>query len=99
MLLVLAVIDCHTALLPDVLTLPLLWLGLLFSLQRGVVTLEEAVVGRYLGILSVGTVLAFSFRYREEGLGYGDFKLAAALGAWMGWQALPSILCLPQSVG
>ncbi|EED1183718.1 prepilin peptidase, partial [Escherichia coli] len=93
MLLVLAVIDCHTALLPDVLTLPLLWLGLLFSLQRGVVTLEEAVVGAVSGYLCLwGLYWLFRFATGREGLGYGDFKLAAALGAWMGWQALPSIL-------
>nr|EKY2152466.1 prepilin peptidase [Escherichia coli] len=93
MLLVLAVIDCHTALLPDMLTLPLLWLGLLFSLQRGVVTLEEAVVGAVSGYLCLwGLYWLFRFATGREGLGYGDFKLAAALGAWMGWQALPSIL-------
>ena len=93
MLLVLAVIDCHTALLPDVLTLPLLWLGLLFSLQRGVVPLEEAVVGAVSGYLCLwGLYWLFRFATGREGLGYGDFKLAAALGAWVGWQVLPSVL-------
>nr|WP_259283552.1 A24 family peptidase [Escherichia coli] len=93
MLLVLAVIDCRTALLPDVLTLSLLWLGLLFSLQGGVVPLEEAVVGAVSGYLCLwGLYWLFRFATGREGLGYGDFKLAAALGAWMGWQALPSVL-------
>ncbi|END6320210.1 prepilin peptidase [Escherichia coli] len=93
MLLVLAVIDCRTAMLPDVLTLSLLWLGLLFSLQGGRVPLEEAVVGAVSGYLCLwGLYWLFRFVTGREGLGYGDFKLAAALGAWMGWQVLPSVL-------
>ncbi len=93
MLLVLAVIDCRTALLPDVLTLPLLWLGLLFSLQGGIVPLEEAVMGAVSGYLFLwGLYWLFRFATGREGLGYGDFKLSAALGAWLGWQALPSVL-------
>lgn len=100
MLLVLAFIDYRTHLLPDTLTLPLLWLGLLFNLSDGYVSLEQAVMGAILGYLCLWS-LYWLFRWiaNKETLGYGDFKLLAALGAWMGWQAIPQILLVAAGSG
>jgi general secretion pathway protein O len=100
MLLVLAIIDYRTYLLPDILTLPLLWLGLLFNLPEGYISLEQAVVGAISGYLCLWCLYwAFRFVTGKEALGYGDFKLLAALGAWMGWQALPQIILLAAGSG
>lgn len=96
-LLALALIDSDCQLLPDALTLPLLWAGLLFHLWQpgGVVTLEAAVIGAATGYLSLWTLYwLFYFMTRREALGYGDFKLLAALGAWLGWRSLPLLLLL-----
>ncbi|MBW5894103.1 prepilin peptidase [Pectobacterium polaris] len=92
-LLVLTVIDIKTLLLPDVLTLSLLWMGLLFNLSETFVSLNDAVVGAMAGYLSLW-LLYWVFKYAtgKEALGYGDFKLLAALGAWLGWQALPNLV-------
>ncbi|KAA3666297.1 A24 family peptidase [Pectobacterium carotovorum] len=92
-LLVLTVIDIKTLLLPDVLTLSLLWMGLLFNLSGTFVSLNDAVVGAMAGYLSLW-LLYWAFKYvtGKEALGYGDFKLLAALGAWLGWQALPNLV-------
>lgn len=93
MLLALALIDYDHQLLPDDLTLPLLWLGLLFQLVGGTVTLTDAVIGAMTGYLCLWLLYwAFRLVTGRETLGYGDFKLLAALGAWLGWAALPSLL-------
>lgn len=93
-------IDADTQLLPDDLTLPLLWLGLLLNLQGTFTSLENAVIGAVAGYLSLWSVYwAFKLLTGKEGMGYGDFKLLAALGAWMGWSMLPLIILLSSAVG
>ncbi len=92
-LLILAAIDAQTQLLPDRLTLPLLWAGLLFNLSDTFAPLAEAVIGAMVGYLSLWSVYwVFRLLTGKEALGYGDFKLLAALGAWLGWQPLPQTL-------
>ncbi|WON76406.1 A24 family peptidase [Serratia sp. UGAL515B_01] len=99
-LLVLAVIDLRTQLLPDALTLPLLWIGLFFNLQGHFVDLEEATVGAMAGYLCLWALFwLFKLATEKDALGYGDFKLLAALGAWLGWQALPQVVLLAASCG
>ncbi|HEX4886251.1 MAG TPA: A24 family peptidase [Casimicrobiaceae bacterium] len=99
-LVALTFIDVDTQLLPDDLTLPLLWAGLLANLFGLFVPLREAVVGALAGYLSLWTVYwAFKLIRGKEGMGYGDFKLLAALGAWMGWKVLPAIVLLSSVVG
>jgi len=99
-LIALSFIDFDTQLLPDDITLPLLWLGLLFNLQGGFTTLSHAVVGAVAGYGLLWAVYhAFRLLTGKEGMGYGDFKLLAALGAWLGWQALPSIILLSSAAG
>jgi leader peptidase (prepilin peptidase)/N-methyltransferase len=99
-LLALAVIDLHTQLLPDSLTLPLLWLGLALGLVGIYADLPGAVIGAMAGYLSLWLVYwAFKLTTGKEGMGYGDFKLLAALGAWLGWQALPLVVLLSSAVG
>lgn len=99
-LLALAAIDLDTQFLPDDLTLPLIWLGLAFNLGGAFVPLEEAVIGAMAGYLALWTVYwAFRLATGREGMGMGDFKLLAALGAWLGWQILPLILLLSSLVG
>lgn len=93
-------IDLDTQLLPDQLTLPLLWLGLLVNLAGVFVPLADAVIGAAAGYLALWAVYwIFKFATGREGMGYGDFKLLAALGAWFGWLALPMILLLSSVVG
>ena len=93
-------IDARTTLLPDQLTLPLLWLGLITNYFGLFTDLESAVLGAVVGYLSLWLVYhAFRLATGKEGMGYGDFKLLAALGAWLGWQALPMILLLASLVG
>ena len=100
LLLILAAIDAQTQLLPDRLTLPLLWAGLLFNLTDLFAPLAEAVVGAMAGYLSLWSVYwVFRLLTGKEALGYGDFKLLAALGAWLGWQALPHTLLLASASG
>lgn len=99
-LIALAFIDLDTQLLPDSITLPLLWLGLLISLDHWFVTPSEAILGAALAYLFLWTVYQlFKLATGREGMGYGDFKLLAVFGAWLGWQALPLILILSSVVG
>jgi len=99
-LIVLAMIDFDHQLLPDDLTLPLLWGGLLVNTQGWLSTLESAVWGAIAGYLALWTIYwLFKLLTGREGMGYGDFKLLAALGAWLGWQALPQIILLSSLVG
>ena len=99
-LIALAAIDFDTQLLPDAITLPLLWLGLAFNLANTYVDLPAAVVGTMAGYLALWTVFwLFKLATGKEGMGYGDFKLLAALGAWLGWQMLPTIILLSSVVG
>ncbi|MBT2774403.1 prepilin peptidase [Halomonas sp. ISL-60] len=100
MLLVLAVIDFRTQLLPDVITLPLLWAGLVFQLLFQPLMLQDAVIGAMAGYLSLWSFYwLFKLATGKEGMGYGDFKLLAALGAWLGWSFLPLILLLSAGLG
>ena len=94
-------IDYDTTLLPDQLTYPLLWMGLLANgFFVGIVPLQDAVAGAIAGYLFLWSVYwAFKLLTGKEGMGYGDFKLFAALGAWMGWQVLPSIILIAASIG
>ncbi len=93
-------IDIDTQLLPDSITLPLLWLGLLFNLNDLFTDITSAVVGAVAGYLTLWSVYwGFKLLSGKEGMGYGDFKLLAALGAWFGWQALPLIILLSSFVG
>lgn len=99
-LLALACIDLDTRLLPDNLTLPLLWAGLLVNLQGTFVPLEQAVLGAAAGYLSLWLVYhLFRWLTGKEGMGYGDFKLLAALGAWLGWPMLLPIALLASLAG
>ena len=99
-LITLAFIDLDTALLPDSLTLPLLWLGLLFNLSGHFSSLPDAVVGAMAGYLVLWLVYwLFKLATGKDGMGYGDFKLLAAIGAWLGWQMLPVTLLLSSVVG
>lgn len=94
-LLPLAIIDLRERLLPDCLTQPLLWAGLLLNLHNHLLPLTDALYGAVAGYLALWLVYqGHRLVTGREGLGYGDFKLLAALGAWCGWQALPSILLL-----
>ncbi|WP_110668677.1 prepilin peptidase [Salinicola halophilus] len=99
-LLALAVIDWRTQLLPDALTLPLLWAGLLYQLLLNPLMLTSGVLGAVAGYLSLWSVYwSFKLTTGKEGMGYGDFKLMAALGAWLGWQSLPLLLLLSAGLG
>ncbi len=94
LLIAMTFIDADTQLLPDDLTLPLLWLGLLVNLQATFVPLSDAVIGAAAGYLSLWSIYwLFKLVTGKEGMGYGDFKLLAALGAWLGWSILPSSCC------
>lgn len=100
LLIAMTFIDADTKLLPDDLTLPLLWLGLLVNLNGTFVPLQEAVIGAAAGYLVLWAVYwLFKLVTGKEGMGYGDFKLLAALGAWMGWTMLPLIILLSSVVG
>jgi leader peptidase (prepilin peptidase)/N-methyltransferase len=93
-------IDARTQLLPDQLTLPLLWLGLLLSLLPVFVPADAAIVGAAIGYLSLWSVYwLFKLATGKEGMGYGDFKLLAALGAWMGAMSLLPIVLLSSLIG
>jgi leader peptidase (prepilin peptidase)/N-methyltransferase len=93
-------IDYDTQLLPDDLTYPLLWAGLLLNLNGTFVPLHEAVIGAAAGYLALWSVYwLFKLATGKEGMGYGDFKLLAALGAWLGWKMLPTIILLSSVVG
>ena len=99
-LLALTMIDFDTQLLPDGITLPLLWGGLIVNLWSTFVPLHDAVIGAIAGYLSLWSIYwLFKLIRGKEGMGYGDFKLLAALGAWLGWQVLPVIVLLSSVVG
>lgn len=93
-------IDLDTFLLPDDITLPLLWLGLTFNLWGVFAGLDAAVIGAIAGYLALWSVYwVFKLLTGKEGMGYGDFKLLAAIGAWFGWQVLPMVILLSSAVG
>ena len=100
MLVSMTFIDIDTQLLPDELTLPLIWLGLLVNLEGTFVPLRDAVIGAAAGYLSLWIVYwLFRLATGREGIGFGDFKLLAALGAWLGWTMLPLIVLLSSAAG
>ncbi len=99
-LIALTFIDVDHQLLPDTITLPLLWLGIIFNLFSVYTDLQSSVIGAIAGYLTLWLVFhAFKLATGKEGMGYGDFKLLAALGAWLGWAFLPSIILLSSLVG
>ncbi len=99
-LITLTFIDIDHQLLPDSITLPLLWLGIVFNLFTVYTDLSSSVIGAMAGYLSLWLVFhGFKLVTGKEGMGYGDFKLLAALGAWFGWLILPSIILLSSLVG
>lgn len=99
-LVALTFIDADTQLLPDDLTLPLLWAGLLANLFGLYTDLTSAVIGAMAGYLSLWSVYwLFRLVTGKEGMGFGDFKLLAAIGAWLGWQMLPLVILLSSVVG
>ncbi len=92
-LVALFMIDAKTMLLPDILTFPLLWAGLLLNINGMFAPLPDAVLGAALGYLSLWSIFhLFKLLTGKEGMGYGDFKLLAAIGAWGGWQILPFVI-------
>jgi leader peptidase (prepilin peptidase)/N-methyltransferase len=99
-LLALTFIDFDTQLLPDDITLPLLWVGLLLNASHTFTDLHSAVVGAVAGYLALwGVYWLFKLATGKEGMGYGDFKLLAAIGAWLGWQILPLVILTSSLVG
>ncbi|MCX8749751.1 prepilin peptidase [Snodgrassella sp. B3088] len=99
-LITLTFIDADTQLLPDQITLPLLWLGLLFNWYSEFVSLSAAIWGAVAGYMSLWSLFwLFKLITGKDGMGYGDFKLLAALGAWMGAAALPLIVFIAAIVG
>ncbi|MFT3849167.1 MAG: A24 family peptidase [Propionivibrio sp.] len=99
-LIALTFIDIDTQLLPDSITLPLIWIGLLLNVSAAYTDLQSAVIGAVVGYLSLWLVYwGFKLATGKEGMGYGDFKLLSALGAWLGWQMLPLIVLLSSLVG
>lgn len=107
MLVPIAMIDADTMYIPDSIVLPLLWIGLamsVFSPMTGANTLfiapQDAIIGAMAGYLSLWSIYQlFKLVTGKEGMGYGDFKLLAALGAWLGWQQLPMIILMSAVVG
>ncbi|WP_348946009.1 A24 family peptidase [Chitinibacter sp. FCG-7] len=99
-LIALILIDADTCLLPDSITLPLVWLGILFNTQGVYTTLPSAVYGAVAGYMSLWSIYwLFKLATGKEGMGYGDFKLLAALGAWLGAAMLPAIILLSSLSG
>lgn len=99
-LIALAAIDIDTQYLPDDITLPLLWFGILVNTHNGFASLHAAVFGAVIGYLSLWTIYwIFKLTTGKEGMGYGDFKLLAAIGAWLGWAQLPLVILLSSFVG
>lgn len=99
-LLVLAVIDLRTQLLPDSITMPFLWLGLLLNTSAMFTSLTSAVVGATIGYLLLWLLYhAFRLLTGKKGMGYGDFKLLAMIGAWLGWQVLPLTIIIAAALG
>ncbi len=99
-LIALAVIDLNTQLLPDDITLPLLWIGLLVNLNNGFTDIQSAIIGAAAGYLSLWSIYwCFKLVTGKEGMGYGDFKLLSAIGAWLGWSILPLVMLFSSLVG
>ncbi|HJW81062.1 MAG TPA: A24 family peptidase, partial [Acidiferrobacterales bacterium] len=99
-LVALAFIDIDHQLLPDVMVLPFVWAGLLLNLFNVFTPLPDAVIGAAAGYLSLWLVFhLFKLITGKEGMGYGDFKLFALFGAWLGWQSLPLIILLASFIG
>ena len=99
-LIALAAIDLDTQLLPDDITLPLLWIGLLVNINHGFTDIQSAVIGAIAGYLSLWSIYwCFKLITGKEGMGYGDFKLLAAIGAWLGWSMLPLVILFSSLVG
>lgn len=99
-LICLALIDLHTTLLPDSITLPLMWLGLCLSLYPVFVDTHQALIGAAAGYMTLWLVFqTFKLITGKDGMGFGDFKLLAALGAWLGWVKLPIIILLSSLAG
>ena len=99
-LIALFLIDFDHQILPDSITLPLLWTGLLLSLFNLFVDSHNSIVGAIAGYLALWTIFhAFKLLTGKEGMGYGDFKLLGALGAWVGWQSLPVVILFSSVVG
>jgi leader peptidase (prepilin peptidase) / N-methyltransferase len=99
-LIALTFIDFDTHLLPDDITLPLLWLGLMWNVDGGFTDLPSAVVGAVAGYFALWSIYwLFKLVTGKEGMGYGDFKLLSAIGAWFGWQMLPAVILLSSLAG
>ena len=99
-LLALTFIDIDTQYLPDQITLPFLWLGILINLDHTFTDLTSSVIGAVVGYMSLWTIYqVFKLVTKKEGMGFGDFKLLAVLGAWLGWQLLPAIILLSSVIG
>ncbi len=99
-LIVLAVIDINTQLLPDDITLPLLWLGVLINLNGSLTDSQSSIIGAVAGYLSLWSIYwFFKLLTGKEGMGYGDFKLLSAIGAWLGWSMLPVVIIFSSLVG
>ena len=96
----LTLIDLEHMILPDQITLPLIWLGLLLNINATFVPLQDAVIGAIAGYMSLFTVFwLFKLLTGKEGMGFGDFKLFALFGAWIGWQLLPILILMASVVG
>ncbi len=99
-LIALSCIDFEHSILPDNITLPFVWLGLLLSTLSLFNTSESCILGAVLGYLSLWTIYQlFKYLTHKEGMGYGDFKLLSTLGAWLGWQSLPLIILIASILG
>ncbi len=99
-LIALGCIDMETQLLPDEITIPLLWAGVLAALFFGHISPADSILGAVLGYMALWLVYwAFKLLTGREGMGHGDFKLLAALGAWLGWQALPAVVLIASLAG
>lgn len=99
-LICLTMIDFDHMLLPDQITLPFLWLGLLVNINGAIVPLHDAVIGAVVGYMSLYCIFwAFKLLTGKDGMGYGDFKLVALFGAWIGWQLLPLLILMASAVG
>ena len=99
-LIALSVIDLQTSLLPDTITLPFIWLGMIINIGETLTDLQSSLLGAVCGYLSLWSVYhVFKWLTRKEGMGYGDFKLLALLGAWLGWQMLPFVILMSSFVG
>lgn len=96
----LTLIDVDHMLLPDQITLPLLWLGLLINIDGAIVPLSDAVIGAVAGYMSLFSVFwLFKLLTGKDGMGHGDFKLVALFGGWLGWQLLPLLILMASAVG